>query len=665
MKRVLRSILIVIVILILAVAGYYIYDVTRQPGRAELLGEICHAEDIRQVTPALSGALDHPDPEIRGRAALALGRINAPGAGRTLLGMLGDSVESVASLAAFGLGQTDQSQYADDLLDIAIDLPTTLLPPLISAAGRLADTSQPEVISQLVTFLSHPAPQVRAATCRALFYAGDRSTTSAVVNMAVAETDREVRLAALYLLARFGESAGEQLYVFFLADPDPFARQTAVRGLGHIGGEQATHYLAIALNDRDPSVVAQAIRELGKRSGAQAREQLARKLSDEQDPRLIRLLLETMLEQENAGGMQTAHRVLDGGYEYALVGTALKYLAAFDGERAIATVDSVAHAGGPYLRAACADAYGRMARSNLVTRIAVLFNDEDPLVRRVAFENLTTIDAQNRRFYIDKALYDPDFTVVAQAVEQIKTFGFASYLPALATLMSMPVDTDVDVRRAILETAAFFLRENPQDSTARQILIDGIMDPQYVVRRAAAQAYLQVLDEDRQAMVPPAPARYSAGKIEDAFDKYERNPFAEIVTTKGVIKLELDFESAPLTVMNFIDLAGEEFYRGLIFHRVIPGFVAQGGCPRGDGWGGPGYHIRSEHNRLPFERGSVGMATSGKDTGGSQFFIALSPQPHLTANYTLFAHVIEGMDVAEQLVEGDMIESITIVEGAI
>jgi cyclophilin family peptidyl-prolyl cis-trans isomerase/HEAT repeat protein len=665
MKRVLWSILTVVVIVLFAVIGYYVYDVTRQPGREKLLAEISHAEDIRKVTPMLSEALEHPNPEIRGRAAIGLGRIDAPDAGRTLLGMLADSSEMVARQTAFALGLTDQHQYADDLLDVAIDLPATLLPPVIEAAGRLADTSQPDVVSQLITFLSHPAPQVRAATCRALFYTGDRSVSSAVVDMAVPETDRQVRLEALYLLARFQETAAEQLFVFFLADPDPFARQTAVRGLGHIEGEQAEHYLAIALNDRDPSVVARAVRELGQRTSARARDQLARKLGDETDPRLIRLILESMIVQDNSAGVEVAHRVLAGDYEYGLIGTALKYLAVFEKQRAIALVDSVAHAGNSYLRAACAEAYGQLQQSNLVPRMAVLFNDEDPLVRRVAFENLTTIDAQNRRFYIDKALNDPDFAVVAQAVEQIKTFAFDNYLTVLATMMSMPADTDVDVRRAIVETAAFFLEQNTQDSTALQILIDGIMDPQYVVRRDAADVYDTLLDENRYKMVPPAPALYSVGKIENAYEKYQRNPFAEVVTTKGIIKLELLFDAAPLTVMNFVELAGEDFYRGLLFHRVIPGFVAQGGCPRGDGWGGPGYFVRSEHNDLPYERGAVGMATSGKDTGGSQFFITLSPQPHLEANYTLFARVIDGMDVAEQLVEGDMIESITVVEGAI
>ena len=107
------------------------------------------------------------------------------------------------------------------------------------------------------------------------------------------------------------------------------------------------------------------------------------------------------------------------------------------------------------------------------------------------------------------------------------------------------------------------------------------------------------------------------------------------------------------------------FFDGLSFHRVIPNFVVQGGCPRGDGWGGPGYAIRDEYSDEPYGRGTVGIATSGKDTGGSQFFITHSPQPHLEARYTVFGQVIEGMDVVDQLVIGDVIENIEIRKGQI
>lgn len=127
--------------------------------------------------------------------------------------------------------------------------------------------------------------------------------------------------------------------------------------------------------------------------------------------------------------------------------------------------------------------------------------------------------------------------------------------------------------------------------------------------------------------------------------------------------MELLFDKAPLTVLNFIELAEDGFFDSLSFHRVIPNFVAQGGDPTGTGWGGPGYSIRCEYSDESYSRGSVGIATSGKDTGGSQFFFTHSAQPHLDARYTVFGRVVGGMEAVDVLVPGDKILTIIIKEG--
>ena len=114
-------------------------------------------------------------------------------------------------------------------------------------------------------------------------------------------------------------------------------------------------------------------------------------------------------------------------------------------------------------------------------------------------------------------------------------------------------------------------------------------------------------------------------------------------------------EDAPNAVQNFVKLTEQGFYNGLTFHRVVPNFVIQGGCPRGDGWGWPGYTIRCEINGKHYLTGIVGMALAGKDTGGSQFFITHSPQPHLDGRYTIFGEVVSGMDVVDRIERGDKI----------
>jgi peptidyl-prolyl cis-trans isomerase B (cyclophilin B) len=140
----------------------------------------------------------------------------------------------------------------------------------------------------------------------------------------------------------------------------------------------------------------------------------------------------------------------------------------------------------------------------------------------------------------------------------------------------------------------------------------------------------------------------------------------EIITEKGTLKVEFFDKDAPIAVANFVKLSKSGFYDGLTFHRVIPGFVVQGGCPRGDGRGGPGYQIKCEldgQNQY-HEQGVLSMAHAGRDTGGSQFFIVLSREQtaHLDRRHTCFGKVYEGLDIIEQLRQGDKIVKITIEE---
>lgn len=141
---------------------------------------------------------------------------------------------------------------------------------------------------------------------------------------------------------------------------------------------------------------------------------------------------------------------------------------------------------------------------------------------------------------------------------------------------------------------------------------------------------------------------------------------ATIETSKGTMVLELFDDDAPGTVANFIKLSNSGFYNGLKFHRVIPDFVIQGGCPKGDGTGGPGYSIPCEltGKKQYHDRGVISMAHAGRNTGGSQFFICHSRRntAHLDRNHTVFGKVIENVEVVDLIRQGDIIKSITITE---
>ena len=138
---------------------------------------------------------------------------------------------------------------------------------------------------------------------------------------------------------------------------------------------------------------------------------------------------------------------------------------------------------------------------------------------------------------------------------------------------------------------------------------------------------------------------------------------AVIETLNGNITIELFDKEAPGTVENFEKLINDGFYNGLTFHRVIPGFVAQGGCPNGTGTGGPGYTIPCETKGNPHrhERGSLSMAHRGPNTGGSQFFIVYEPQPHLDGKHTVFGKVVEGMDIVDRIKQGDRMVNVTVI----
>ncbi|HSM13334.1 MAG TPA: peptidylprolyl isomerase, partial [Thermoanaerobaculia bacterium] len=185
-------------------------------------------------------------------------------------------------------------------------------------------------------------------------------------------------------------------------------------------------------------------------------------------------------------------------------------------------------------------------------------------------------------------------------------------------------------------------------------------DPDWLVRREAA-AGIEALGGQRPEIGPVDTGR-SLAVYRDIFDRTRAERTVEIETERGTLRLALACPEAPRTCLSFLQLAGQGFFDGIAFHRVVPDFVVQGGDPRGDGWGGPGYSLRDEINRLRFERGALGMALSGPDTGGSQFFLTLSPQPHLDGGFTVFGRLVEGFEVLDRIRQGDRVLAVREVE---
>jgi len=218
--------------------------------------------------------------------------------------------------------------------------------------------------------------------------------------------------------------------------------------------------------------------------------------------------------------------------------------------------------------------------------------------------------------------------------------------------------------------------------------ISAMRSPDYMIRRKAAEIYrgfdiknpdpmkvsnpgfkpfeiprdIGIVKFDSEVAKNGARSRVVRADYKTALSRKNGDWQAVLETQKGKIAIDLFPEDAPLTVDNFIKLAKSGYFNGLEIHRVVPNFVVQDGDPRGDGSGGPGWQIRCEINQLQYERGMVGMALSGKDTGGSQWFVTHAPQPHLDGGYTIFGKVNENdMKVVDNLVRGDKILRVKIV----
>jgi cyclophilin family peptidyl-prolyl cis-trans isomerase/HEAT repeat protein len=658
-----KKVLAVVGLLLLAAGVWFFWSTFKPKTREEKLAQIIHFEDSRDASKALLEYLTDDSPEIRASAALAVGRIGAPKTGESLYQLLHDPSLDVASSAAFALGLTTDHSYARKLLEIANDLPTVVAAWAVRSGGRLADSTMTDIGSEIAGYLLHPAPEVREAACYALFYARAKDAAGQLVSFVKTEPDTAVKAAGLFTLARLGLDVGTPIYVDYLADPDPYLRALAVRGLAASTSPEAEHYLEIALNDGDKNVVAQTIGSLGGRTSPSAAQRLGQRLNRETDEKLILELIAALQKQKSDQGLVAVKTHLSTQTTINIMAAALPYLATIEQDRVILLIDSLLN-GKPdsKVRSAAATAYGLLNKTSVIPRLAGMFADEDPDVRATAFEELYKLDTANRQFYVNKAFVDPDYMLAVQALDKIGSDTLRAYLPKLREMIKSGTVVDIDVRRSIVDALKSFMVPGVRDTVTMDILIAAALDPEFVVRRSAAEIYLKDFNEDRYAMVPPAATRLTERQIKAAIDKYVENPTATIVTSKGEIEIELLFDVAPVTVLNFIELAGGGFFNGLSFHRVVPNFVVQGGDPRGDGWGGPDWYIRCEYSTERYQRGTIGIATSGKDTGGSQFFITLSPQPHLDSRYTVFGQVTKGMEIADLIVKGDLIQTITIHE---
>ncbi len=626
--------------------------------KQDKLYRIALAEDSRSLDTLLTSStiIADPDPEIRAAAAMAIARIGHPYYRPALLANLYDTIYEPAAAKYFAAGQVGDSSFVDTLFALAENHPLAR-DLAIEALGRLADSSR---ASEFVIFLEDSDSLTVYQTLLALARSGGWSQAERMAQLGLATENKKVKYGALYALSRGGRLEGRPLFKNILADPDPEFRMLAYSGLGRAYDTSSIELIATGLNDADPRVVSSAINALGRFEHAGSRF-IARKLPELEDEKLLVLALEFAGSSNFPGISETLTRIFTSDERENIRAAAAKSLLQANGVKALMTIDEILPEPTAWQKIKIAESLTEIDRGAALARLGQYFNDRWPSVRASALEALCQVDSASAETYIGKALKDKDFVVAVTAVDLAAKYNLKHLIPQIADMyLERRELIEGDLKLAIIEAWPRFQTDPELDSLILVVLNEGINDETYTIRKRTAAVFEGMYGIDRETDVGIARSKIEKHNYRDLFQKYDINPRAKIETERGEIVIELLYDHAPLTVNNFISLAESGFYDSLVFHRVVPNFVIQDGCPRGDGWGGPGYMIRCEYNRLTYETGMVGMALSGKDTGGSQYFITLSPQPHLDGRYTIFGRVISGLEVAQQIVRGDRIHRVRI-----
>jgi cyclophilin family peptidyl-prolyl cis-trans isomerase len=283
-----------------------------------------------------------------------------------------------------------------------------------------------------------------------------------------------------------------------------------------------------------------------------------------------------------------------------------------------------------------------------------------PLERASAAGSLGTLKAKEAKDDLVKALGDRDPGLSSSAADALGDLGDDSPEVEKALIAAVKNNASPNEPDVAVSGLGALAKLKAQAGVPLAESLGNSAIP--VVRDAARSVLVAVLgDTAARARIAALPAPAWKGVSILPYKNIQPTATtADIKTSRGTIEIQLYPVDAPHTVANFVTLARKGYYDHTHFHRIVPNFVIQDGDPTGTGWGGPGYAIRCEYNRRRYDTGAVGMALSGKDTGGSQYFITQSPQPHLDGRYTIFGHVTKGLELLDDFRLDDEIEKVTV-----
>jgi len=667
------------------------------PSRIEKLGRVLALEDRRTLGDGeLVAYLQDPDRGLRRRAALAAGRVGDATAVPALMALLADAEMEVRQMAAFALGLVGHASAVDGLVAALRDPEPIVRGRAAEALGQIGDArAAGPVAAMVVAAVPKTAPVLAVRgddpgsitdpwiePRLGLFaLARLKDLKAAESALLAAGRPRFDWWAATYVAMRLEAPSLKPMLVGAASSTDPLSRALAARGLGALKDVSALEVVLPLLKDKDEGVVVQALKALALMGDARALPAVSALLSA---PSLALRVEALRALATLPPDLSLRERVVAeiGNPDPALRGAALAALARLDREDFALVLSGLDPDPDWSVRAALAGALadasvvasgtagseGRSTASNDATLAILLgmLKDEDRRVLPAVLEGVRKARGPDAADTLRRHLDHPDFAVRAAAAEglaALKTPGFSEALQ-IAYRKSRD-DVELDARLGIV--AALLVQK---DARAKAALGEiAASDPSRVVRARAADA-LKTLGEAKPPSPGPEPGERPPVDYREAMAPYDPQPgemlFTPrffVVTRHGRIEIHLNIVEAPLASAAFLDLARRGFFNGLTFHRVVPNFVIQGGDPRGDGNGGPGYTLRCEIGERPYGRGTVGIALSGKDTGGSQLFITHTPTPHLDGRYTVLGWVASGMEVVDKIRSGDTIDKVEVWKG--
>ncbi len=565
------------------------------------------------------------DPWARSYAMVAAGRIGRPALGVALRG-LGDAVPLVRQAAAWAACHGGEEAFAPIAKLLGSEREPAVLEAALANLWRLGERPWE---AEAARFAGHAEPGLRRAAAASL-----------------ARSRRPERAEALRRLA---------------GDVEPVIRATALAGLADGPIDAADRRLvAAAIGDPDWRVRAAACQVLAARPEIELPDPRAGELVAlwTAEPAQLAVSALRAAGRRPALGQDAVLVAIARGDEPWLAAEALAALASRGSATAVELAAQWAGDGEVWRRRAAATVTPLLPDQAAGTIERQLAGDAAVAVRLAWLEALDDEAASSRSETLSALLRrDSDPAVRARAVELLQSSGkLADRAAALELYRSWKGDAMADARAAAL-VAALSLSADAD----RQAVVElAAADPDRAVRAL-------VVNEARRlgmaAALPLGEPRHGREWYRDLLRWIEVERWLDVVTVRGTFRVRLDLADAPISSRELWELAERGFYDGLTIHRVVPNFVVQGGDPRGDGWGGPGFVLPDEPSIRPFDSWRVGIATSGPQTGGCQLFVTELPADRLTGHYTNLGEVVAGRDVLSRLRVGDRIVRVSTAAG--